>query len=300
MPLAPEPAADFHRHHIQLPHRHAQNPAGVIPQRKMPLTAGPDGYRAVRIPARRCRMRLNVPLMHLPGAVLPLHDGVRFGKPRLRVAQGELEMIGNVGTVPRIPFGPAAGPPRRIGQRNQPLVDNWRIRRHRLIGGKRRRQHFVIHIHQPQRFLGQMGRIGGDGGHRVAPVQRLFPRHHIAAVKAIVDGCPFLLVFDFRRYIGEIGGGNHGVHPRQRQRPAGVNPPDARMSVRTPQDLPVQHPRQMNVGGVARPPHHLVRPIVPHRPRADHPVILLRIRKHNIRLVVKHCPIPPFIPAFRR
>lgn len=62
---------DFHRRHIQMPHRHAQNRAGAIPQRNMPMTAVPDDYRAVRIPARRCRMGINVPLEPPAGSVAP-------------------------------------------------------------------------------------------------------------------------------------------------------------------------------------------------------------------------------------
>ena len=299
LPLAAEPAADFHRHDVHLPHRHAQDAAGVVPQGEMALAAGPDGDGVVVVPAGGGRVGFNVALMHLAGVVFPFYDGVGCGEARFRVAQGELEMVGNIGAVARFAFGPAAGTPRRAGQGNQPLVDDGRAGGHGGRGGQRRRQNFVVNVNQRQRFLGQVGRIGGDGGDGVAAVEGLFPRHHIAAVKAVVDGGAFLLVFDFGGHGGEIGAGDHGVDARPGQSAAGVNAPDAGVGVGAAQDFAVQHPRQMDVGGVTGAAHHLVRAVVAHRAGADHAVSFIGVGKNDVGLVIGHQRPPPVKVAGR-
>ena len=61
----------------------------------------------------------------------------------------------------------------------QVVVQDRRIRRHRRFDIDNERQHFVLHVDQLQRFIGDRLSRGGDGGDGVALIQRLAARHDV-------------------------------------------------------------------------------------------------------------------------
>ena len=286
--LAAEAAADLHWDDVELTNGNAEDSAGVVTQREMALAAGPNRDGIVVIPTSGGRVGLNITLVDLTGVVLTFHDGVGFGETGLQITQGCLEVVGYVGTVASVGFGPPAGTLGRVGQRYQPFVNQGRAWRHGFVGRQHGGQDFPVHVDEGQGLFGQMGRVGGDGGDGMALVKRLLAGHHVAAVEAVVDGGPFFLVLDLGGNFGEVCGGDHDVDAGQGQRPAGVDAADAGVGVGTPQDLAVEHPRQVDVGGVASAPHHLVRPVVAHRTGAYHLIVFIGIGEDDIRFVVKH------------
>ena len=149
-------------------------------------------------------------------------------------------------------------------------------------------KHLPVHFDQRQRFLGQVRRVGSDGGNGVTAIQRLLPRHHVAAVETVVDRGPFLLVLDLGGHLGEIGGRHHGMDAGQCQRLAGIDAANAGVGVGAAQDLAVQHAGQVDVGGVAGAAHDLVGTVVAHRARADDAVVFLGIGEDDVGFVVKH------------
>ena len=255
---------------------------------EVPLAAGPDGDGVIIVPAGGGRVGFNVALVDLTGVVLPLHDGIRFGEADLKIAGSKLEVVGYIGTVAGFALCPAAGTLRRVGEGYEALMDDGRSRSHGLIGGESGGQHLPVHVNQRQRFLGQMGRIGDNRSDGMTLVQSLLAGHDVAAVKAVVDRGAFFLVLDFCGRLGEVCGCNDGVDARQRQGATGVDATDAGVGVGAAQDFPVEHTRQVDVGGVTGAAHHLVGAVVAHRAGTHDAVVFFRVRQDDIRFVVQH------------
>ena len=210
--LPTETATDLHGDNVHLPHRDPKDAAGVVAQSEVTLTAGPDGHSVIGVPTGGCGVGFDITLVNRFGVVLPLDDLVSLRETGLDIAQAELEVIGDVGTVAPVAFGPAAGSLRRIGQRHQPFVDQGSARSHGFVGVEYRRQHLPVHVNQRQGFFSKVGRVCDDGGHGVSEIQGFLTGHHIAGVEPVVDGGPFFLIVDLGGNIREIGAGNHGMY----------------------------------------------------------------------------------------
>ncbi len=204
-------------------------------------------------------MRLDIALMHRLGGVFPFHDNIGFREALRHVAERELDLLGDV-----------RGFRRRW---RNPLGDHIRMQERRVLGHRRFhvddvRQHLVGHVDQAQRLLGDRRRSCRHRGHRVALVQRLVARHAVAREVAEVHrplADESRLVGD----VGEIGGRDHRLHARQRERPRRVDAHDPRMGVRAALHLADELARHRHVGAELGAAGHLVDAIGADRPRAD-------------------------------
>ena len=123
-------------------------------------------------------------------------------------------------------------------------------------------QHFVGHFDQLGRVLGQEFRGRSNGGNGMAVIQRLFPGKGV-----------FLQVQVFARQArGQIGAGDNGLDPVQRQRLGGVDLEDPRMGMGRAHDSGMQHAGGGHIGAVARAARHLVQPVGAVRSGADQAV----------------------------
>ena len=125
-------------------------------------------------------------------------------------------------------------------------------------------------------------------GHGVTQIKRFFSGHDIAAVKAVVDIGALTQVRSLGGYFRQIGGSDHRHHTWQSQSAAGVDAPDSSVRVRAAQDLTMQHIGQVNVGGIPRPPHNLVRPVMADGPGTHYVEFLSG--EHQVWLVIQHFP----------
>ena len=93
-------------------------------------------------------MWLDVPLMNRLGVELPVDDDVCFLEPLFYVSHGELEAVRHVAGVLRVGCSPTAGTQRRVGQGQQPLMQDGSAILHGVVGVKGRFQHLVVDVDQ--------------------------------------------------------------------------------------------------------------------------------------------------------
>ena len=96
----------------------------------------------------------------------------------------------------------------------------------------------------------------------LAPVKGFFPGYDVPAVKTVVDSSALFLIRYLGRHLRKIGAGGNGLDPRQGQGAGGVNVLDHRVGMGTAQQLAVQQPSGVDIGGVAGPAHHFIRPVM--------------------------------------
>ena len=258
--LAAKAAADFGGHDGDARHRDAEHLGRLLLHHEGALRAGPDGDVAFLVPEGRGVVGLDVALVHGGGVELALDHQVGLLEAFRHVAQGEAVVAGDVALGVRL-----------LAQRGggQAVVQLRRVFPHGLGGRQHRRQHFVFHLDEAHRLLGDVhvdGRHRGDG---VAAVQRFFLRQHVVAEELQVHRA-LAQVFDPVGRLWEVAVRHHRLDAGQRLRLAGIDRLDARVGVGTAQHLAVQHARQAHVGAVYGPAGHLVGAVRAHRPGTDH------------------------------
>ncbi|MEJ2211151.1 MAG: hypothetical protein P8129_19210 [Anaerolineae bacterium] len=111
------------------------------------------------------------------------------------------------------------------------LVDQGGVRLAGLLGAGSHRQGLVLDLDQVQRLAGDLGRVGGHHGHRVAQVADLVVAQHGPVV---VDQAVSVAA-------RHVGVGQHGAHAGQSLGLAGVDGQDAGVGIFGPQRGAVQH-----------------------------------------------------------
>ena len=149
-------------------------------------------------------------------------------------------------------------------------MDDGSIVLHGVGCVQHRGENLVVYVDEGERLFGQVRAGGGHRRHCVPLVQGLFAGQHVPAVEPVVHHRPLFLVDHLGGDFRQVGGGDDGFHPRQSQRPGRVDTPDAGMGVGATQNLAVQHPGQVDIGGVTGPAHHLVGSVMPDRTGAHH------------------------------
>ena len=237
----------------------------------MPLGRSPQFRLAVRAIARKAGLRLDIALVHRLGVELALDDHLGLRESRGDVAAAVLQAFGHVGGPLRLRLDP---------YRILAFVQQRGARLHRLDHVDHMRQHLVFDLDQRQRRLRH--RFGGrrHRRHRMAVVEHLLARHHVARDVAEIDH-QFAHRRHFIRHFGEIVARHHRLDPGQRQRGRNVDGLDARVSVRAAQYLADQLSGQVVVGAEARAAGHLVDTVGPQRPRADEFEVLLFVLEHG-------------------
>ena len=197
--------------------------------------------------------------MHRLGVEFALDDHLGLLEARGDVAVPELQALGHVGRALRLGLD---------ALRVLVFMQQRRTRLHRLDHVDHVRQHLVFDLDQRQRRARHRLASRSDRRHRMAVIERLFARHHVARDVAEIDH-EFAHRRHFIRHLGEIVARDHRLDARQRQRGGGVDGLDARVCVRTAQHLADQLSGQVVVGAEARAAGHLVDAVGPQRPRAD-------------------------------
>ncbi len=264
--LAAEAAADFARHHRDLRHGNLQQLGRLLPGRERPLRRSPDRQMAVLVPQRGRDVRLDVALVHAGRFELALDDHVRPWRTPRRRCPSRSGCAWRCCWACR-PFLPielvctsscSSGASSRIASSTQVTA----------------RQRLVFDLDQLDGFLGHV-RI--DGRHRrdgVSLVERLVVGQAIGAQVGQVNRA-LAQVGDLVLQIRKIGRRDHRTHAGQLFSRRSVDTLDPRVGVRAAQDLAVHRAVQLHVRSVNRPPGHLVRSVVPNRPRADDLVLVL-------------------------
>ena len=250
--LASETAADLHRDDLDLGHVHAQDDRGVVTQGEVALAAAPDGDAVVGgVPLGGGRVRFDVSLVYRLGGELALDDNVGVGEALFQVASAELETVGNVGAA--VLVSPAACPGVGAVASDQTLMERRRTVPGSVLQGQDGGQYLEFHVQQGQRLLGDV--LGGrrHRGYGMAAVEGLFPGHDVAGVKPVVDRAALFLVSYCSRHLGEVGCGDHGFYPRQRQGAGRVDALDPRVWVGAAVQFAIEHPSKIDVRGIPRP-----------------------------------------------
>ena len=276
--LAAEAAADLQRHRADVGEVDAQQLRTISPDHEMALAGAVDHHLTVGIVAAQAGMRLDIGLVHGLGGVAAFHNHVGILEAGVHVALLERHHLGDVGRLGRLRFD--AG-------REQIVVQDGGVVGHRVLDVDDVGQHFVLHVDQRDRGVGDRLRRGGDGGYRVAFVQRFVPRQAVARQVAEVhrtfaDEC--FLIGD----VGKILRRHHGLHTRQLFRLAGVDRQDLRMGVRRAQHLAPQHAGHAHVGAELGGAGHLLHAVRTHRTTAND----LQVRSYVI-----HAAFSPRITA---
>ena len=142
------------------------------------------------------------------------------------------------------------------------------------------REHLVLHVDQLERAPGDRDAGGGDGGHRVALVERLLAGHHVPHHVLVVHH--HLAGRDeLRRLVAEVVPGDDGLHAGQRFRLRRVDRDDARVRMRAPEHAADELAGQVEVGAEAGAPGHLVHAVRADRARAD---VVCQFVRSSVRL----------------
>jgi hypothetical protein len=218
-----------------------------------------DRNLSVRRIGRQARMRLDIALMHRLRGVAAFDDDVGFLEAGFNITLLEADDLGDVGRLGRL-WLDARG--------EEVIVQDRRAGSHRVLDVDHERQHLVLNVDEVERLIGDRLRGGGDGGNRMAFIQRLPPRHDVARQITKVHRA-FANERLFRGDLREVVGGQHSHHARQSLGLAGVDRYDIGMCVRAALDLAPQHAGGPGVGGEQRAAGDLVHAIRTDRPRAD-------------------------------
>ena len=263
--LASEPAADLHRHDLDLGGGLAENPDHLVADAERSLRAAPDRDPVVRVPEPGGDLRLNVSLVHCRRVEFALDNEVRLGKSLFHVSLDLPKVLGNV-----------ALSLRRFSHLRctERLVQDRRSVRHALGRGQDRIEHLVLHLDLVGGLFGDMRTRRGNGGYCMALVERLVGGEHVVAKVAQVRGTLSErddLVGHFR----QVSTGDDGVYAVHGLGFTGVNREDFGVSVGTANELSVQDIVRVEVRSVLGASGHLVGPVMPNGPRPDNLVVAL-------------------------
>ena len=247
--LPSEPAANLHGHHLYLGDGQVQHTGQRVPGGERALRADPDGQFAVGVPECGAVLGLDVTLVHRGRGVFLLDYDVGCGEALVKVALLIAEVSGYVAVL-------VGGFAHLRG--GLVFVEEFGVLGHRLpdLGG--RLQHFVLHLDQGQGLLGVVGAGCCHGCHRVALVEDLVLRHHLAGSGAV------------GRYVCAR---DDGADSPCGLGLAGVDGLDAGVSVGAPQHFCKEDAGGLKVGSVLGAAGHLVGAVVPYRPGSDDLVV---------------------------
>ena len=256
--LAAKSAADLGRGDPDVRCLDVQNLGAIGADHELALAGGPDLALAVGAEAGDAGVRLDIALVNGRRDVAAFDDHVRRGEAAGKVAALQLHARGDVGGF--IGLGLKAGGEARF-------VQQRRVRGHGRLDIGDMRQHFILHIDQGKRSIGDRRRDRRHRGHGVALVEHLVAGHavegNIANVRCTLTAGEFL-----GSLIREIRADDDRFHAGKRARLAGIDRDDARMGMRAAQDLADQLARHGEVRAVGRPSGNLVDTIGTRRARA--------------------------------
>ena len=255
--LPAEAAADLRGNHLDLAGRHVEDVRGLIPCGERPLRADPDRTLPVRTVLGDRVVRLDVALVDHRRIEFAFDHRLGRGKPGGQVPALELDVVGDVGVVPRAVFALA-----QSGNEDRGLVVHGLD--HVLHVG----QDFVGDLDQLDRLFGDVRAGGGHRGHDVAVVEHLVAGHAVARNMLRVDG-QLAHHGGAGADVGHIVSSDDGLHPGQGRGRGGVDGLDGGVGVRTAQHLAVQQTGRVDVRAVFGPTGDLVDAVVADRARAD-------------------------------
>ena len=259
--LCAKAAADFQRDGLDVGHRDAHEPGGVVAHGELALAAGPDGQFAVGTPLRGAGVGFDIALVYRNRLGFLLNDYIGLLETLFHVAEAELELVGDVAARAVLALvQQSAGAQRRVGQAGQPLMHGRRAGFHRLIGAEHRGEDLVVHLDQGQSLFGYVRTGSGYGSHGVAFVQHLAPGQHVHAEEPEVLDRTLGQVRQASGSLGPVGGRDDGVDTGVGLGRAGVNGPDSGVRMGAAQNLAVQQARQVLVGSIACPPGNFSAP----------------------------------------
>ena len=257
--LAAEAAADLRRGDADPADVPSEQPRAVRAHDPMALRRHPHVGLAVLRHARHAGVRLDVALVHRLGRERALDDEIGLLEAGGDVAQHELDALGHVRG--RLGRGVHAG-------REHIVMQQRRARLHGLDHVDDVRQHLVVDLDELQRPLGDLGAGGGHCRDRVALIERLLARHHVAHDILVVDH-HLARRDELGGLVLEVHAGDDGLDAGELLRRRGVDRLDARVRMRASQHLADDLAGHDQVGAEPGAARHLVDPVRPIGARAD-------------------------------
>ena len=244
---ATEAAADVRLDHADARHVHVED----LRQHQMHvighLRAGVDGHAlALGVVARERGVHLHLVLADLGAIVGTLAHEVGALEALLHAAELEQHVALDVVRPLRVVVAGAL--------------------RHRRLRGVVRGQFAHLELDEAERALGGGVVDGGDRRDRLAAIAHLVARQRVLAARDRQDA----------EGLVAIGAGDDGLHARQPQRRGDIDVDNLGVRIRTAEDASRQQARRDQVGGVFRPPRHLVGPIDHRHVGAD------IVRRHDL------------------
>ena len=158
------------------------------------------------VPAGETGVRLHCSVLRRGRREGLLDDDVRRGEAGLDVAVPDPETVADVRS--------RLGPQSEVGDLARGdlvrVVDEGRLRPHRLEDVEHGRQLLVVHLDERRRLLRRPRRIGRDGGDRVARIARPVDREH--ALVADLDPVPGEAAHVVRREHDAVAGQRRRIH----------------------------------------------------------------------------------------
>ena len=130
-------------------------------------------------------------------------------------------------------------------------------------------EHFVAHLNELERGLGNLGTGGCDRGHGVSDVQDLAARHAVVRQRA-QRGRPLAAFNGHVGHLRKVGCRDHCLDARKAQGGRGVDREDVGVRMRAALDPTHKHAGQAQIGAEGRAPCDLVRAIGANWPLPDH------------------------------
>ncbi len=200
------------------------------------LRGRPQHQPLILVEPADCGVRLDRGVLHLLDIEGRLEDvvGPGEGGVHLRIADSlALDVVADVVRRVEDPHGVRF------------VVDDRRALGKCRLGIQYRRQNLVGDIDQAARLLGDLGRLGGDSCDPIADVAHLVVEAHLVVRTRVGPALTARGVLHPRR----VAVVHHSVHSWQRRCLRIVDRDDARVCMRAPQDLRVQHPAKLDVVG---------------------------------------------------
>ena len=243
--LAAEPAADLGWNCRDAALRQAGQVRGYRPHHEVALRTRPDLRRVLARHRHETGMRFDIALVHRLGRKAALNDHVGFRETFFDIAELVFQTAGNVRRLTR-----------GIARRPNEVMQDRRVRLHRVVDVDDVRQHLVLDFDQLAGLLCDRDRRGGNRGHRVPREQHLVLRHHVAAHPAHVGEADIdCRPVDRKRH--DIVAAHDGLHTRQRQRLVEIDRLDPRMGMLGAQHAAVKHTGRKIVRTESRLTRHL-------------------------------------------
>ena len=257
--LAAEPAADLGRDRADIGHVDAEQLGAVGAHHELALARTPDCDLPVGGGRHHAGVRLDIGLVHRLARIAALDRDLGLLPALREIALHEGDPFRDVRRGRRF---------RIDALRVEIVVQDRRVRLHRVLDIDDVRQHLVLNLDQVDRFVGDPGFGGGHRRDSVAFIKRLVARHAVARQVAEVHR-PLADKGFLGRDLRKIRCRDDGLDPRQGQRLLRVDRLDPCVRVRAALDLGPQHSGHCHVGAEIRAPDDLFNPVRTDRPGAD-------------------------------